>query len=443
MFNVIGHAVGAAVPYIGGAILRRVAKHAAPIIVKEINHIAKTRGSNYRILSSMTKLRRKMMKEREESLYYTPEEIQQMRYHQQQNRQRQAHFQHQQYRHNEARRQAEARARWEQTVKENEDRYRRQQEMVSNPRQQSPITPQQTQRMERQASQVRGAQYGGRKLIPQTGSFHPPQYTLQVGPSPPQVPDALPLEQPITVDVVPRAQANDLPALLRNVAQADPNDYIQPNEIPPPLDEPGEERSMDLDEPSETIFRQWQPPPSSTKLDLTNISNINKRKAGGPPVKNLKPGTRFLARNLRRSKGTPSKKIWFENWTGKRPEKNPTRGEIDLEAESEGEEEEGDPEYYKWVSQYIDDYQKLNPSLTPTEEDIAKAWIEKNPEGYIADDVTVTSKMTPEERTALDQVKTSLGSRLKGVLGPSTKTLRKPKEQSFAQKLRGGFGIIP
>ena len=68
-------AIAHALPYVIPTIANRIAKQTAPIVVKEANHWAKRAGIDYRIVSSVTKHRRKLARLREENMYYTPEEL--------------------------------------------------------------------------------------------------------------------------------------------------------------------------------------------------------------------------------------------------------------------------------------------------------------------------------------------------------------------------------
>lgn len=69
-------AISHALPYVIPTIADRIARQAAPMVVKEANHWAKRAGIDYRIVSSATKHRRKLAKIRQENMYYTPEQLQ-------------------------------------------------------------------------------------------------------------------------------------------------------------------------------------------------------------------------------------------------------------------------------------------------------------------------------------------------------------------------------
>lgn len=68
-------AISTALPYIGVALAQRAAKQAAPMAVKELNHWIKRAGIDYRVVTSITKARRKLARIREENMYYTPDEL--------------------------------------------------------------------------------------------------------------------------------------------------------------------------------------------------------------------------------------------------------------------------------------------------------------------------------------------------------------------------------
>jgi len=68
-------AISHALPYVLPTIANRIARHAAPMVVKEANHWAKRAGVDYRIVSSATKHRRKLARLRQENMYYTPQEL--------------------------------------------------------------------------------------------------------------------------------------------------------------------------------------------------------------------------------------------------------------------------------------------------------------------------------------------------------------------------------
>ena len=68
-------AIAHALPYVIPTIANRIAKQTAPIVVKEANHWAKRAGIDYRIVSSVTKHRRKLARLREErvnALFHFP-----------------------------------------------------------------------------------------------------------------------------------------------------------------------------------------------------------------------------------------------------------------------------------------------------------------------------------------------------------------------------------
>lgn len=67
--------IRSALPYIIPTILDRALTHGAPILAKEINRFAESKGIGYRILTSATENRRKWAKRRWEESYYTPEEL--------------------------------------------------------------------------------------------------------------------------------------------------------------------------------------------------------------------------------------------------------------------------------------------------------------------------------------------------------------------------------
>jgi hypothetical protein len=73
--STVRNAITHALPYVLPTIADRIARQAAPMIVKEANHWAKRAGIDYRIVSSATKHRRKLARIREENMYYTPEEL--------------------------------------------------------------------------------------------------------------------------------------------------------------------------------------------------------------------------------------------------------------------------------------------------------------------------------------------------------------------------------
>lgn len=83
-------AISSAIPYVIPTIANRLARQAAPIAVKEINHWAKRAGLDYRIVSTISKHRRKLAKIREENMYYSPEELHYLRQKRQNDR---SHFQ--------------------------------------------------------------------------------------------------------------------------------------------------------------------------------------------------------------------------------------------------------------------------------------------------------------------------------------------------------------
>lgn len=68
-------AIVRALPYVLPTIADRIARQAAPMIVKEANHWTKRAGIDYRIVTSATKHRRKIARIREENMYYSPEEL--------------------------------------------------------------------------------------------------------------------------------------------------------------------------------------------------------------------------------------------------------------------------------------------------------------------------------------------------------------------------------
>ena len=68
-------AIVRALPYVLPTIADRIARQAAPMIVKEANHWTKRAGLDYRIVTSATKHRRKLARIREENMYYSPDEL--------------------------------------------------------------------------------------------------------------------------------------------------------------------------------------------------------------------------------------------------------------------------------------------------------------------------------------------------------------------------------
>lgn len=71
----VGSAVGRAAAFITPIAVARAAKHTAPMLAKELNHWAKRSGIDYRVVTSISKARRKLARIREENMFYTPDEL--------------------------------------------------------------------------------------------------------------------------------------------------------------------------------------------------------------------------------------------------------------------------------------------------------------------------------------------------------------------------------